>query len=81
MKYYYVRIDRMNGVKDFMNLAEWTNTSGIGDVDYNQGGWADMEPHTVSPHLRFDREGDAIAYVLAHGGFYTTTVPTNTAEA
>lgn len=73
--YYYVRIKKLNGRVGHLALAEWVNSSGVGEVDYNEGGWADKMIHSVAAHLRFDREGDAIAYVLAHGGKVEMSVP------
>ncbi len=73
--YYYVRIKKLNGRIGHIALAEWVNSSGVGEVDYNEGGWADTMIHNVAPHLRFDREGDAIAYILAHGGEVLKKIP------
>lgn len=72
---FYVRIRRLNGRNDHCRLADWVNRSGLGAVDYNEGGWNDGMIHNAAPHLRFDLEEDAIAYVLANGGTYTTRVP------
>jgi hypothetical protein len=73
--YYYVKIKRLNGRKDHIALAEWANSSGVGAADYNEGGWSDQMIHNVAAHLRFDKEGDAIAYVLAHGGRVLMSIP------
>lgn len=75
MTYYYVRIERLNGRQNTRRLGEWLNSSGVIGADYNEGGWADGMVKNVSPHLRFEREDDAIAYVLAHGGNYMTHIP------
>lgn len=72
---FYVRIDRMNGRSDHMRLGDWLNRSGVVETHYYKGGWDDNHVHSIAPHLKFEREDDAIAYVLAHGGSYTTTVP------
>jgi hypothetical protein len=31
--------------------------------------------YNLYPHLKFEREDDAIAYVLAHGGEITRSIP------
>lgn len=74
MKYFYVTISRLTS-KELISLAEWRLQSGVETMDYASGGWTDQLIKNVIPHLRFDREGDAIAYVLAHGGSYSTTIP------
>lgn len=59
-----------------LELAERLNDSRYGDnVEYNTGGWMDKEIHTVLPHLKFDEEQDAIAYVLTYGGTVSKTLP------
>jgi hypothetical protein len=75
---FYVKIRRLNGRQDHSLLGEWLNQSGVIEVDYHQGGWADQCVYNLHPHLKFEREEDAMAWVLAHGGFYTTKVPEDT---
>ena len=72
---YYVKIRRLNGRSDHVNLGLWLNQSGVVEVEYFEGGWADRSVYNLFPHLKFEREEDAIAYVLAHGGAYSRTVP------
>jgi hypothetical protein len=71
----YVRIKRLNGLKDRSILGTWLSQSGIIEVEYNEGGWEDTRTWNLYPHLKFEREEDATAYVLSHGGFYTRTIP------
>lgn len=72
---FYVKIPRLNGRMDHVALGSWLNQSGVGEVDYNEGGWTDQCIRNVSPHLRFESECDAIAFVLAHGGEISRTIP------
>lgn len=72
---FYVKIRRLNGRQDHALLGWWLNQSGVGEVDYHNGGWADQCIYDVHPHLKFEREEDAIAYVLAHGGMVTKSIP------
>jgi hypothetical protein len=72
---YYVKIQRLNGRIDHMKLGEWLNQSGVVEVDYHRGGWEDKEILGVHPHLKFENEPDAIAYVLANGGVVSKEVP------
>ncbi len=73
---FYVAIPRINGRQDMLDLAQKLNSHGYGDnVEYNVGGWMDKEIHTVLPHLRFDEEQDAIAFVLTYGGVVSRTLP------
>ncbi len=76
--FYYVKINRLVGRADHLALAEWVNSSGVGEVDYYEGGWSDRQIRSVLTHLRFDREGDAIAYILAHGGEILKKIPEDT---
>jgi hypothetical protein len=72
----YVKIKRLNGRKDLVDLAEKLEPKGFYDrVEYNEGGWADRVIHNVAAHLKFENEDDAIAYVLAHGGEISHTLP------
>lgn len=75
MTYYYVRVEQFGHNLDFVKFAEWILRSGVGGVDYSKGGWADQMIKNAAPHIRFSKEEDAIAYVLAHGGSYSTTMP------
>lgn len=72
---FYVKIKRLNGRNDHLALGIWLNQSGVVEVDYHEGGWADQCVHNTHPHLKFEREEDAAAYVLAHGGSITRSVP------
>lgn len=74
---FFVKIKKLNGRNDHAILGAWLNQSGVIEIDYHEGGWADQCINNLYPHLKFEREEDAIAYVLAHGGFYTTLVPEN----
>lgn len=71
----YVRIKRLNGRQDHYALAVWVNQSGVGEVDYNAGGWSDRSLGNIAPHLKFERHEDAVAYVLANGGKISKTLP------
>lgn len=75
---YYVRIDRMNGRRDFYNLAKNLNDHGYDDrVEYNPGGWVDNLIYTAAPHLKFVLEEDALAYSLTYGTTYGTIIPSD----
>jgi hypothetical protein len=71
----YVRIERMNGRGDHVKIGEWINQSGTGLVYYNAGGWCDRGLGHIAPHLKFENDEDAIAYVLANGGEISKTIP------
>jgi hypothetical protein len=71
----YVKIKRLNGRQDHADLGTWLNQSGVGEVDYFEGGWTDRSLGNVHPHLKFERHEDAVAYVLAHGGEISKTLP------
>lgn len=71
----YVRINRINGRRDHADLGFWLNQSGVGEVDYNEGGWCDNRMGNVAAHLKFENHEDAIAYVLANGGEVSKTIP------
>ena len=75
MKYFYVRIRRLSGHKDFLKLNAWAQQAGLDGIDYDKGGWTDSMVSNRAPHLRFKREEDAMAYILAHGGLYETSIP------
>jgi len=74
---WYIAVDRINGRRGLYTLASHISTNGFGDrVEYSDGGWADHEPGTVKPHLKFEFEDDAIAYSLAFGGKIIRHLPT-----
>lgn len=78
MIYYYVSINRLRSREDYLHLSEWSHRSGTGDrFKYSKGGWEDYQATLALPHLRFEREDDAIAYVLTYGGSYSTTIPSS----
>jgi hypothetical protein len=72
---FYVKIKRLNGRKDHAVLAAWLIQSGVVEVDYHEGGWADQFVYNLHPHLKFEREEDAVAYILANGGSYSMDIP------
>lgn len=71
----YVKIRRLIGAQDRVNLGNWLIQSGVGEVDYFEGGWSDRCLGNLHPHLKFEREEDAVAWVLAHGGEISKTIP------
>lgn len=71
----YVSIKRLNGRQDYFDLGAWLSQSGVGEVDYNEGGWDDRHLGNIAPHLKFENNEDAIAYVLANGGEISKTLP------
>jgi len=71
----YVRIKKLNGRQDHATLGEWLNQSGVFEVDYFEGGWVDSVLPVIAPHLKFEIEEDAVAYILAHGGEITKELP------
>ena len=76
--YYYVRIKRLNGRNAFYELATNLSKYGYGDnVEYFHVGWCDDMVDNSAPHLRFNNEGDAVAYCLTYGCTMSTTVPHN----
>lgn len=75
----YVQIPRINGRFDFVELVDKLNIRGFEDrVEYSEGGWRDYMMFTVQPHLKFENEDDALAYVLAFGGEITKSLPVQT---
>ena len=73
---WYVVIPPLNGRVGFVDLAEDLLNKGFEDrVEYFSGGWIDNMVTAVYPHLKFENEDDAIAYVLACGGTVTTKLP------
>ena len=71
----YVKIKRLNGRNDHANLGAWLNQSGVGEVEYFEGGWTDRCLGNVHPHLKFENHEDAVAYVLANGGEISKFLP------
>ena len=71
----YVRIKRLHGRQDHADLGSWLNQSGVGAVDYNEGGWSDQLIRNVAPHLKFENHEDAVAYILANGGEISKVIP------
>ena len=70
--YYYVSIARLSGRQDFYQLAKQLDEHGYDDrVQYFSGTLADF----IAPHLRFEDEGDAVAYCLTNGCTYSTSEP------
>lgn len=73
---WYVAIDRINGRYRFAELADKLRIRGFEErVEYSEGGWQDYMMHTVQPHLKFENEDDALAYVLAFGGEISKEIP------
>jgi hypothetical protein len=73
---WYVKIPKINGRINFVLLAEQLGIRGFDDrVEYHEGGWEDNVLETTLPHLKFEFEDDAIAYILAYGGEISKTVP------
>lgn len=73
---WYVEIPKINGRFEFVDLVEKLNIKGFEDrVEYYSGGWADDMLETTQPHLKFENEDDALAYILAYGGAISRTVP------
>lgn len=76
MKHYYIAIDRINGRKRYVELAESLNERGYDDrVEYFEGGWSDRCVDNIAPHLKFNNSEDAVAYTLAYGGTVLTDPP------
>ena len=71
---FYVRATVI-GRYDYLQLAAWLEQSGIGEAEYFDGGWTDYHVEPVASHIKFELEEDAVAYVLTHGGSYSTKVP------
>lgn len=67
---YYVAIRRLNGRKDFYELANMLDKRGYDDrVEYFQG------DDDVLPHLRFLNEHDALVYSLTYGYTVSSSIP------
>lgn len=72
---YYVRF-RIKGRNDFCIISEQLLEKGFQDrIEYFNGGWHDELVPIVEPHLKFENEDDAIAFVLAFGGKVETDKP------
>lgn len=73
---WYVTVPRINGRYTLIELAQRLQIRGIEDrVEYSDGGWQDHMLHTVLPHLRFEFEDDALAYILTFGGEISREIP------
>jgi hypothetical protein len=68
--FYYIHIQKLNGKKTLVELAERLYNNGYDDrVEYNAGSsYHDGVTHYIEPHLRFVNEDDALAYILTYGG-------------
>jgi hypothetical protein len=72
----YVRTTRAKDQDEYIKLAKLLSEKEFDDsVEYNAGGWSDMQLRTVAPHLKFYVESDAIVYVLTVGGKVSKTIP------
>lgn len=72
----YIQIEPLNGRRSVYDLASKLETKGFGDgVEYNSGGWNDRQLGNIAPHLKFEDDEDAIAFVLAYGGKISKTLP------
>jgi len=56
-------------------LSYWLEQSGIKEVDYFEGGWMDNQVQSIHPHLKFETEEDATAFILVHGGTCSKELP------
>ena len=73
----YIQVEKINGRNGLAELAEKLSRLGFEDtVLYNEGGWQDNSIEIAHPHLRFENEQDAVAYVLAFGGRISKVLPT-----
>lgn len=73
---WYVVVDKIIGRYDYIDLATRLNYRGIEDrVEYSEGGWQDNNLKIVLPHLRFEFEDDALAYVISYGGKVVNDIP------
>lgn len=70
----YVRY-QINGRLQRHMLGYWLEQSGIKEVDYFDGGWMDGVVESVHPHLKFENEEDATAFILVHGGICSKELP------
>lgn len=75
----YVTITKLNQ-KRFVELNEWVLEHGNPSVDYHSGGWSDGHIYLVAPHLKFEREEDALAYMLTKGGTLSKSIPLKTPD-
>lgn len=72
---HFVNIRPVNGRHDFFDLVNRLKAQGIEDAEYSAGGWVDGSLQVAEPHIKFAREDDALAFVLAYGGIYCTEKP------
>mgnify|MGYP003657946187 CR=1 FL=1 len=73
---FYIKIKALNGRQGFFELSEKLNIKGFEDrVEYYAGDWEDNDVYASWPHLKFEHEDDALAYILAYGGEIRNTVP------
>jgi hypothetical protein len=70
----YVRVCNLKKT-NLVDLSEWLIQSGVGETYYYSGGWDDKHVGVIAPHLIFEVEEDAMAYVLAHGGKIEKQIP------
>lgn len=71
----FVKIPRLSR-EGLIRLAEDLNAKGFDErAEYYSGGWVDASVCSVAPHLKFEHEADAIAYVLAYGGEICKEIP------
>ena len=74
---YYVNIKKLNGRNDYYELATQLFERGYEDrVEYNCGYGPLGDGMYVDPHLKFNNEQDALAYILTYGGIICTELPT-----
>lgn len=67
---YYVAIQRLNGRRDFYELANLLDKRGYDNrVEYFEG------DEDVLPHLRFLDENDALVYCLTYGCAMSSGIP------
>ena len=77
----YVTVQRLNGRRDFYNLATILDARGFGDrVEYYSGSVAKDGIDTIRPHLKFKEDEDALAYILAYGGEISKEMPSYSIE-
>ena len=72
---FYVRISPINGRRDQLSLSRYLLKHGYKTVEYCQGGWMDTSVGNIAPHLKFEDESDAVAFVIARGGEYCKEPP------
>lgn len=72
---FYVKIDRINGNSEWYPLVHKLHEGGYKNVEYHEGGWVDNCVYSAAPHLKFEVEEDALAYVLTYGGECYREIP------